>query len=103
MLCSRRYVLTPFDAVLTPFDALLLALCARTVWCCGCCCSTCAAHFVTATIFNIADAAEQLRKLETSLNKIGLGTLAQKFCDEKLDFETLLAASDKELTRLKIL
>ena len=48
----------------------------------------------------MADAAEQLRKMETALNKIGLGTLAQKFCDEKLDFKTLLAASDKELTQL---
>ena len=50
----------------------------------------------------MACAAEQLKKMETALNKIGLGTLAQKFCDEKLDFETLLAASDKELTRLGV-
>ena len=50
----------------------------------------------------MADAAEQLRKLETSLNKIGLGTLAQKFFDEKMDFKTLLAASGKELTRLGV-
>ena len=50
----------------------------------------------------MVDASEQLRKMETALNKISLGTLAQKFCDEKLDFETLLAASDKELTRLGV-
>eukprot|EP00794_Sanderia_malayensis_P012462 gene12461-13750_t len=45
---------------------------------------------------------QQLRKLEASLSQIGLGTLAQKFYDEKLDFQTLLAASDQELTRLGV-
>ena len=50
----------------------------------------------------MVDASEQLRKVETALNKISLGTLAQKFCDEKLDFETLLATSDTELTRLGV-
>ena len=50
----------------------------------------------------MVDASEQLRKIETALNKISLGTLAQKFCDEKLDFETLLTASDKEITRLGV-
>ena len=54
------------------------------------------------TIFNMANAAEQLRTMETALNRKGLGTLAQKFCGGKLDFETLLAASDKELTRLGV-
>ena len=53
-------------------------------------------------MFNMVDASEQLRKIETALNKISLGTLAQKFCDEKLDFETLVTASDKELTRLGV-
>ena len=50
----------------------------------------------------MVDASEQLRKMETALNKISLGTLAKKFCDEKLDFETLFAASYKESTRLGV-
>ena len=73
MLCSKHYVLAPFDAVVA-----------------------------VAQIFNMADADKQLRKMEAALNKIGLGTLAQKFCGEKLNFETSLAASDKELTQLGV-
>jgi len=41
-------------------------------------------------------------KLEVVLNKLGLGTLIQRFKDEKVDFDTLAVASESELTRLGI-
>ena len=44
----------------------------------------------------------QGHRLEETLNKIGLGTLTQRFKDEKIDFETIIAATDNELTRLGV-
>ena len=85
MLYSKHYVLAPFDAVVAVAQQVPHILFLRP-----------------ATIFNMADAAEQLRKMETALNKIGLGTLAQKFFGEKLDFESSLAASEMELTQLGV-
>ena len=41
-------------------------------------------------------------RLEIALNKIGLGTLIQGFKDEKLDFDTILSASESDLTRLGV-
>ncbi len=40
--------------------------------------------------------------LEASLSQIGLRSLVEKFYEEKLDFQTQLAASDQELTRLGV-
>ena len=45
---------------------------------------------------------QNLERLEIALNKIGLGTLIEKFKDEKVDFDTIVAASDNELTRLGV-
>ena len=46
--------------------------------------------------------SEDSERLQVALNKIGLGALMERFSAERVDFNTLIAATDIELTRLGV-